>query len=89
MAEIQHKLYWINVIKIQKYAGYAKSALKAMDSVHKLHIFIGYESDHDDDGRYVGLVGFLLNLIKTQKNGQNSAPIKLDYCYLYTEICGI
>ena len=43
-----------------------------MDSVHKLHIFIGYESDHDHDECHVGLVGFLLNLIKSRKTDQNS-----------------
>ena len=38
MAEIQHELYWINVIWIHKYGGYAKSALKSMDIVHKWNI---------------------------------------------------
>ena len=32
-----------------------------------------YESDHDHNGGHVGLVGFLLNLIKCPKSDQNSS----------------
>ena len=38
MVEIQHKLYWINVIWIQQFATCAKSALKPMDTVHKWNV---------------------------------------------------
>ena len=79
MAKIQHESYWINVIWIKQHTEYAKSARKSTNTVHKWYTFTRYESDHD--GRHVGsmcLVGFLLNLIKTQKNGQNSARMILD-----------